>query len=233
MQSLNFTKNQKLALCAIIGLMVIALSIKLARNSLSTGSEVVLHEPSHGSSAGIVTSDSDRMYGRDEKVVFQVAGEVVSPGVYSLPKGSRIIDAVKSAGGAKPDADLESMNLAERISDGSRIYVASKQPMGNGVSLPPMQTQASASSSNTPTSSGSKSRSTGSGKLKTPGEGIVHLNSADASELQRLPGVGPATAQKIVEYRTQIGRFTSPEQITEVKGIGPKKLEKMRPFLGL
>jgi competence protein ComEA len=78
---------------------------------------------------------------------------------------------------------------------------------------------------------GKSSSRAGSAKFKNPGDGTINLNTATAEELQKLPAVGPSTAQKILDYRQQIGRFNDISQIQDVKGIGPKKFEKMRPFL--
>jgi competence protein ComEA len=75
--------------------------------------------------------------------------------------------------------------------------------------------------------------SSASAKFKNPGDGLVNINTADLTTLQKLPGVGPSTAQKFIEYRTQIGRFASVEQVQDIKGIGPKKYAKLRPFLSL
>lgn len=237
MTGLEFTRNQKLALVAIIGLIAIAVSVKLMRNATApTYGGVVLKEAGASTDGvGVVTSDSDPMRAADAnggKVIFQVAGCVNSPNIFSLPRGSRIVDAIKAAGGAKAGADLESLNLAARIEDGSRIYVPSVQTRSgsaNAVIAP--QTTAVTTSAAGGSKSGAKTSATT--KLHTPGEGVVRINSANSTELQRLPGVGPATAQAILDYRAQIGRFTSPEQLDDVKGIGPKKLEKMRPFVAL
>jgi len=241
MTGLEFTRNQKLALIAIIGLIAIALSVKLMRNSAApTYGGVVLKEAGASTDGvGVVTSDSDPMRAADAnggKVIFQVAGCVNSPNVFSLPRGSRIVDAIKAAGGAKAGADLESLNLAARIEDGSRIYVPSAQMRsGSAAAVVAPQTSAVVASARSSVAGGSKSKSKTSAttKLHNPGEGVVRINSADSTELQRLPGVGPSTAQAILDYRTQIGRFTTPEQLDDVKGIGPKKLEKMRPFVAL
>lgn len=235
MGGLEFTRNQKLALVVIIGLIAMAVSIKMIRNASSpVYGGVTLTEPGQsGDGVTVSASDSDPMRSPDTsggKVIFQVAGCVKSPNVYSLPKGSRLVDAIRVAGGVKPGANLESLNLAARIEDGSRIFVPSAQASAvPGASYAPPQTAPSAA--RTPTASSSKSSS--STKLHNPGEGIVHINTADSTELQRLPGVGPSTAQAILDYRTQIGRFSSPEQLDDVKGIGLKKLEKMRPFVAL
>lgn len=228
MLGLDFTKNQKLALLALIGLSAIALSVAFSRNRAG-GDEVVLREPG-SAPAQVVATDSDPMpYSGDQnrpgKVVVHVVGCVNMPGVYTLPTGSRVFEAIKAAGGAKPSANLQAINLAARAEDGSRIEVPSTQP-----SAPQAPTYATAA---TACATGASSAASTGGKLQKPGEGTVNINRAAVDEMQRLPGVGPSTAEKIVEYRSQIGRFTSPEQLMDVKGIGPKKLEKMRPFIAL
>lgn len=235
MQGLEFTRNQKLALYALIGISAIGLSVVHGRNKLTGRSdEVILRDPGDGGSAQVVTSGSDPMPGSTPAeatghVIFHVAGCVRSPNVYSLPKGRRIIHAIKAAGGAKPNADLQAINLAAKIEDGSRIYIPSVEDTKAAAQGKPTAARAA-----TAAAVASHIRSTSaSGKLRVPGEGVVNINSAGTDELQRLPGVGPATAQKILDYRMQIGRFTSIEQLLDVKGIGPKKLESIRPFVAL
>ncbi len=229
MSGLEFSRNQKLALCVLIGLSAIGLSFTHVRNRLSGAGEVVLHEPGEAGALDDGTAGSDRMPALEDprsggKVVFQVAGCVKCPGVYSLAEGSRVVDAVRAAGGSKPHADLEAINLAARITDGSRIYVPAKgeNSPGVGVSVAP-GLGASVRQSGS-------SRAGGSG---TPEGGLININTAGPEELDRIPGVGPAIAQKILEYRSQIGRFTTVDQLMDIKGIGPKNLEKMRPFVAL
>lgn len=155
------------------------------------------------------------------EVVVHVAGAVKSPKVVRLPPGSRIEDAIKAAGGAKPDADLEkSVNLAEKLVDGEKIYIHGKADKdlpvveGTQTSTPP------SASSVTPKTAASTSRE-------------VHLNTATLADLDTLPGVGPATAQKILDYRQDHGGFSSVEEIMAVKGIGQKKFDAMKRWLRL
>jgi competence protein ComEA len=235
MPGLEFSRNQKLALCVLIGLSAIGLSFSHVRNALRGSGEVVLREPGQPGSPGAIASDSDRPPASDVppdagKVVFQVAGCVKCPGVYSLADGKRVADALKAAGGSKPNADPQAINLAARIEDGARIYVPAKGENSAGVRISFAPGALSGSSSR---AHGRSSPAAASGKLRVPGEGTVSINMADSVELQRLPGVGPATAQKILDYRGQIGRFTSVEQLMDVKGIGPAKLDKIRPFVVL
>ncbi|MCE5323915.1 helix-hairpin-helix domain-containing protein [bacterium] len=225
---LDFTKNQKITLLAIAGIAAIGLSVSNFRGVSSRSDDVVITESGNSGSAKVVAEDSDSTYSNynsNRKVIFQVAGCVKAPGVYSLPYGSRVYEAIKAAGGAKDNADTQSLNLAARIEDASKIVV----PAVGQSSASPIGMQKTASAVVVKNSS----YTSGSDKLSRPGEGVVHINSATGDELQRLPGVGPATAQKILDYRTQIGSFKSPEQLLDVKGIGPKKWEKMRSFVAL
>jgi competence protein ComEA len=150
-------------------------------------------------------------------IVVHVAGEVKNPGVYTLSNSARMIDAVLAAGGATARADLEVINLATPLMDSSQIYVPAKgaaerpvfarpQPGINGV-------QSTQSSPDT--------------------NGIVNINRASVTELDALPGVGPSTAQAIVDYRTTNGPFGSPEDLLNVKGIGPAKFDAMRKLVGV
>jgi competence protein ComEA len=139
-------------------------------------------------------------------VVVDVVGGVRRPGVYRLPAGSRARDAVRRAGGARKRADLESVNLATLLADGEQVRV----PL-----LPATGAIAAA------------------GPGATPPPAIVHINSAGADDLDALDGIGPALAARIVAYRTAHGGFRSIDELDEVSGIGPKRLEALRPLLAL
>ena len=146
-------------------------------------------------------------------IVVDVGGAVVKPGVYKLDAGSRVTDALNAAGGVTLDSDDERLNKAEKLSDGIRIYVPRK-------------------GTNPPTVVGvSGSGSIGAGGSVASVPSILNLNSADIVQLDALPGVGPATAAAIVQYRQQHGPFASVDKLTDVPGIGPAKLERLRAFL--
>ena len=132
-----------------------------------------------------------------------VTGAVASnAAVYSLAPGSRISDAIQAAGGARSDADLTRVNLAEVLKDGEQINV------------PVINTNPTASDTNV------KVKATATATESGP----VHINTADETELERLPGVGPSLAQQIIEYRTKNGPFKSMADLDKVSGIGPAKL---------
>lgn len=137
---------------------------------------------------------------RTDTVVVYVSGAVASPGVLTLPASSRVIDAITAAGGATPEADLESINLARILVDGEQIRVA---VVGES---PPAASEAG-----------------------TPAGTCVRLATATEAELQTLPGIGPALAQRIISYRATHPRLSTVEELDDVPGIGPSLIEKIRP----
>ena len=147
------------------------------------------------------------------RIFIQVAGAVLRPGVYQVSADSRAFQAVLQAGGFTEDADEEAVPLASRLSDGCRLYVPRK---GETVSGPVL--------------SGATATPPGGATVSS---GPVSLNSATAEQLDSLPGIGPALAQRIVSYRESKGPFTSIDQLGDVPGIGPSKLEQLRPLVTL
>ena len=134
------------------------------------------------------------------RLFVNVVGAVRRPGLYRLKDGSRVADAVARAGGPTPKAQIELLNLAARIADGEQIVVP-RRGLGGAVAAP----------------GGSVSAG-----------GPVHLNSATLEQLDALPGVGPVTAQKILDYRQQHGAFGTVDELDAIAGIGPARLETLR-----
>ena len=143
-----------------------------------------------------------------EKLVDHVVGAVRRPGLYRFPDGSRVAEAVARAGGATKAADLALLNLAAPLTDGAQVVVPRGAPVG--------------------VTSGAAS-GTGSGAATPPGP--VSLNAATLEQLDALPGVGPSTAQKILDYRTEHGAFGSVDELDAVPGIGPARLEQLRELV--
>lgn len=139
----------------------------------------------------------------EQHIYVTVTGEVASPGMYEMTTDDRINDAIQKAGGFTENAYTENINLAQKLEDGQYINVISKENI-----------------------EGTKSIS----KSETPAEfyGIVNINTASAEELCQLPGIGEATALKIIEYRELAGKFEDIRDIQNVKGIGPAKFDKIK-----
>lgn len=143
------------------------------------------------------------------ELLVHVAGQVVTPGVYRLPPGSRVADAVGLAGGPQPEAALESVNLARLLVDGEQIIVPGPGQPPPAVGPPP-------SGGAVPANGGSRRP-----------DGTLDLNLATAEEFEELPGVGPVLAQRIVEHREVIGRFTSVGELRDVTGIGERTFQAL------
>ena len=158
----------------------------------------------------------------EEEIYVHVCGQVKNPGVYKLPSSSRVFQALERAGGPTEKADLEFLNLAQKLADGEKVYVPAKGEVPAPEKLVGTSRTAAAGSKQT------KEKNT---QQKLTGK--ININTADSEKLQLLPGVGPAIAQRILDYRQQIGRFTSIEQLLEVSGIGPKTLERIREHVEL
>jgi len=202
--------------------------------SLSSSSapsrETPLPPPASHSSTGETPSAEAKQW------VLYITGEVVSPGVYRLPSESRVFQLVEAAGGLTSKADPVQINLASPLEDGVHVHVPAVRPL---FSVPDASGEGAPSFPSPPSSSPgsflrtpSLSFSSGRGGAISP-EASVNVNSATATELQKLPGIGPAIARAILEYRQSNGRFSSVEELLKVKGIGAKKLEAIRGAVSL
>lgn len=170
----------------------------------SGGPDVALSLPRADTGAA-GSSDASARTTVAKELRVHAAGAVVHPGVVVVPAGARVADVVAAAGGPAVDADLDQVNLAAPVADGERIYV----PRQGEAAPPPIAGGATASG---PAS-----------------DGIVNINTADLAALETLPGVGPSTAQAIIDYRREHGRFRSLDDLLNVRGIGPAKLSQIKP----
>jgi competence protein ComEA len=190
---------------AVYGAVAVALLLLGARAIRAEGSDGSSYESSTSFESGSGSADSgfalDKS-GSGGDVVVDVTGAVARPGVYRLPAGSRVTDAVGRAGGATAAALLEAINLAARLADGQQVVVPKKGP--------------------------------GGAALATAGaaeDGPISLGTASAEQLDTIDGIGPVTAQKIVEYRDQQGGLASVDQLDQVSGIGPATMQSLRARL--
>jgi competence protein ComEA len=142
-------------------------------------------------------------------LVVQVLGAVPRPGVYEFPEGSRVRDAIDAAGGLLTDADVSAMNLAAPLQDGQQLEI----PLtGGAAGTPPPAVPAT--------------------QAPTAGD-LVNINTATLDQLDALPGIGPTTAQKIIDYRTAKGPFARIEDIMNVSGIGPATFDKLKDLISI
>ena len=142
-------------------------------------------------------------------LVVDVAGKVRRPGIVRLPAGSRVVDALEAAGGARRGVDLTNLNLARPLVDGEQVLVGVR-------AVPGVAASAAAAPSGA-----------------APAGPLVNLNTADSAELETLPGVGPVTAAAILQWRADHGAFSAVEELLEVSGIGDATLAEIAPFVTL
>ncbi|HET8863661.1 MAG TPA: ComEA family DNA-binding protein [Solirubrobacterales bacterium] len=172
---------------------------------LLVGARAIRSESGDGEAAAAVSTPSGSAgfsvstSGGD--VVVDVAGAVRRPGVYRMPAGARVVDAIGRAGGAAAGAMLEGINRAARLADGQQVVVPERGPAG-----------------------------TSTGPIASE-EGPISLGSASLEQLEAIDGIGPVTATKILEYRDQRGGLASVDQLDQVSGIGPATMESLRARL--
>ena len=146
-------------------------------------------------------------------ITVHVAGAVNNPGVYKLRSGARFNDGVIAAGGATDQADLNSVNLAMLLNDGEQIYILKRNEKPHTITA-----------QRSPSSATGGSASSGNSKVA-----IININTASLAELEQLPGVGPSTAKAIIDYREKNGAFVTVQDLINVRGIGPAKLDEILP----
>src|SRR5512140_2125255 len=153
----------------------------------------------------------------------EVVGGVVRPGVYSLPEGSRVQDAIDAAGGLLAGTDTASINMAARLQDGQQVQI----PGGERAANPNQSSQQGSS----PFTVISTPRATATPDLTGGGGDVIDINTATLAELESLPGIGPTAAQNIINYRNQHGPFSAIEDIMNVPGIGPATFDQIQDMI--
>lgn len=202
-----------------------AQSLGTARSASAASAQASARSPAPGPEGGVTspTSSGGATSGGDTagsgQIVVDVDGAVAHPGLYKLPPDSRVQAALAAAGGLSPQADAHRINRAAKLHDGQKLYVLSQ-----GESTPPL----AASSGQGCEGQACTSAEGGVAGSDAEGQGLVNINTANATQLTQLPGVGPAIAQKIIDYRTANGSFTSVDDLTKVPGIGAAKLAQIK-----
>jgi competence protein ComEA len=191
---------------AVYGAVAVALLFVGARAIRAEGSSGASYSPAAETAKGFPSDGGGFSFsssGQGSDLVVDVTGAVRRPGVYRLPAGARVTDAVDRAGGPGAGALLEAVNLAARLADGQQIVVPERGPGGAPVGV---------------------AGATGE-------DGPISLGTATAEQLDTIDGIGPVTAQKIVEFRDQRGGLSSVDQLDQVSGIGPATMQSLRARL--
>jgi competence protein ComEA len=188
---------------AVYGAVAVALLLLGARAIRAEGSDGSAYSPSPASASLEAESFSLDSGGGGSDLIVDVTGAVARPGVYRLPAGARVTDAVDRAGGATGAALLEAINLAARLADGQQVVVPRKGPGGAPLAA-----------------AGAVSE-----------DGPISLGTATVEQLDTIDGIGPVTAQDIVEFRDRQGGLASVGQLDQVSGIGPATMESLRARL--
>ncbi len=197
----------KIAVAVVIG--ILAMIYYISTKQESTDYEDIL------SNTAVVENKKEETVTKEEKTKIKVyvAGEVNIPGVIELEEGARIEDAIQGAGGVKAEADLKNINLAYEISDGEKIYIPNIAEAG--------------------TEEETVNASNASAGQSNHSNGKININKATATELITVPGIGASTAQKIITYREENGKFQAIEDVKKVSGIGDSKFESMKDYISV
>lgn len=208
---------------------LLLLLVGCAATSLLSSDKEELAPAASFSSAGVQSAGGQRSGKTQGKTIrVQVSGAVLEPGIYDLPADSRAEAAIAAAGGLTEAADTERVNMVRKLRDGMLLKVPALKASGGKKAA---QRAAGASGNAADAYGKNAADKRGGSKVSAQGSaGRVRINSASASELQSLPGVGPALAQRIIAERSR-GRFASAEDLLRVSGIGKAKLEKMRAYV--
>lgn len=183
------------------------------------------------SRAGVQSAGGQRSGKAQGKTIrVQVSGAVLEPGIYDLPADSRAEAAIAAAGGLTEKADAERVNMVRKLRDGMLLQVPALKAGGGKKAAQRVTGAAGASGRKAAAGSISNASGKNAADKRDGSAGRVRINSASASELQSLPGVGPALAQRIIAERSR-RRFASAEDLLRVSGIGKAKLEKMRAYV--
>ena len=200
------------ALSAIVTALVFAAVLIFVRGDDNAPIQVVLPTPGVIGGTASTNNDGTANSGQEEDLRVYVSGAVNNPGVYQLRPDHRLADAISAAGGATNSANLAAVNLAQRVKDEEQYHIPKV-----GETSPPVTSLAGISRAATVDSCG----------------GLMDLNAASSAQLDTLPGIGLVRANDIVAYREQNGPFSSIETITEISGIGPATLEKIRELVAV
>lgn len=212
---LNLSKKQKIILTIIIISIFSILFIYIVKNLYeSESNEEIILNNNINEIAKVQEETIIGIPSTKEKVVVHIIGEINNPGVVTLDEGARIIDAINSAGGKTEEADLSKINLAYVIEDGTQIYIPRINENLNSIELI--------------SSEAGQGVIINSSNMEENLETKVNINTSNKEKLMTLPGIGETTAQKIIDYRQQNGKFKTIDELQNVSGIGESKYNSLK-----
>ena len=209
----NLTKKQKIIVIAIAGIVAIGIMYFIynknqVKEDINIENEILVNN--------VITNENNT---NDDIVIIHITGSVKNPGIVKLKEGSRIEDAIESAGGLTENADITKVNLAYVVEDGTKIKIPSalEEDIGDEDIIDSKSGDNIIIEENTVSSNNSTQ--------------TININKATEKEFETLPGIGPSLASKIIEYRNQNGKFESIEDIKNINGIGDNKYEKIKDLI--
>jgi len=217
-----FDKKEHFFIVVIVSLIIIAGSGLLVWQTISQKEFVTAGLQDNSDS---LKAEQDRLKESDnqnqkEKIYVHITGAVKNNGVYKFEKGARVVDVLEAAGGASKEAVLNKINLAACVYDGVKIYIPDKEDSSTEGQLPD-------------TGKNSANMKMNENQVVHNDNDKININNASISQLEELPGIGPSKAEKIIDYRRNIGKFENYQQLLSVKGIGEKTLNKIKKELRL
>lgn len=213
MQNINL-KNK---IIIAVGVIIIAITVGIYfYRTTKDNSEIEITEDNLTTNTA-VENNNEIVEEENNTIVVHITGEINYPGVVVLKEGARVVDAIEAGGGETDEADLSSLNLAYMLSDGEKIYVPNKE-----------ETSQESQEREYITSAKDNSEQSENGAKSTGSNFKININTAKQEELTQITGIGESTAKKIIEYRTQNGKFKSIEDIKNIPGIGDSKFNAMK-----
>lgn len=209
----DLLKNKKILVTTAAALLLFVAACVVYQGKQNGGAEeILLTEEDPGAPPEESVQSEASGSENPATIIVDVSGAVNNPSVVFLPEGGRVYEAITSAGGPRDDADLRDINRAAELRDGDKLYIPTKEEGEITASLP---------------------ASAGRAEKYGDANGLININTADSQELQKLNGVGPATADKIIAYRTENGAFKAVGDIKNVSGIGEKTFEKFKDMISV
>ena len=217
----NKEKIKKIGIIIIIMVLIIGYFIYQRKNEFTISEEKV-------STENIIKEPEEE---KSKKIVVHISGAVEQEGIVELEENSRIADAIEKVGGLKENAETKGINLAYKVEDGMKIYIPTKEEFQNKESQEMNKENQYVYEGIKENGLQEKSSQRNSELKGTIGNKKVNINKASQEELDSLPGIGPSTASKILEYRRENGNFKNIEDIKGVSGIGESKFEKIKEMI--